>query len=55
MFGKAECETVEQIAEPVARAVQVALSRATSEARHRRDFAAIKRRVAAIEKMLAQL
>ena len=55
MFGKAEFETVEEIAEPVARAVQVALSRATLEASHRRDFAAIKRRVAAIEKTLAQL
>ena len=55
LFGKAERETLEEIAEPVARAVQVALSRGEREARHRRDIAAIKRRVAAIEKMLAQL
>jgi hypothetical protein len=55
LFAKSEYRAIEEIAEPVARAVQVALSRAEREASHRRDLAGIKRRVAAIEKKLAQL
>jgi hypothetical protein len=55
MFGRAEFDAIEEIAEPVARAVQVTLRRAEQEASHRRNFDAIERRVEAIEKVLTKL
>lgn len=48
LFGKAEWDAIEEIAEPVARAVQVAISRAEREERYERRFEAI-------EQMIAQL
>jgi len=55
LFGKAECEAIEEIAEPVARAVQVALSREEREAANRQSFQAIERRIDSIEQKLAKL
>jgi hypothetical protein len=55
LYGKAECETIEEIAEPVARAVQVALSREEREAANRQSFQAIERRIDSIEQELAKL
>jgi hypothetical protein len=48
LFGKSECVAIEEIAEPVARAVQVALRRQEREA-------AYERRLAALEQAIAKL
>lgn len=55
LFGKTEREVIEEIAEPVARAVQVALGRQEREAAHRKSFEAIERRFKSIEQQLARL
>ena len=55
LFGSSECDVIEEIAEPVARAVQVALIREDREAMHRRDLQSMERRVQMIEKRLARL
>ena len=52
LFGKTERDVIEEIAEPVARAVQVALRREEREAAYRRSFEAIERRFQSIEKRL---
>jgi len=46
LFGKAERDAIEEIAEPVARAVQVALTREEREASYERRFAELERMVA---------
>lgn len=46
LFGKSECDAIEEIAEPVARAVQVALRRQEREALIERRFAALERQIA---------
>ena len=55
LFGKAEREAIDEIAEPVARAVQVALIREQREATYRRDFQSMECRLQSIEERLAQL
>ena len=55
LFGSSECDVIEEIAEPVARAIQVALIREDREAMHRRDLQSMERRVQAIEQRLARL
>ena len=54
LFGKTERDVIEEIAEPVARAVQVALRREEREAAYRRSFEAIERRFQSIEKRLSK-
>jgi hypothetical protein len=46
LFGKAERNAIEEVAEPVARAVQVALSREEREARYERRFEALEKVIA---------
>jgi hypothetical protein len=46
MFSKAECNAIEEIAEPVARAVEVALRRREREERYERRFEALEKLVA---------
>jgi hypothetical protein len=48
LFGKAECKAIEEIAEPVARAIQVTVRRAEREAR-------FEARLKAVEDLVAQL
>jgi hypothetical protein len=55
LFGKTERDAIDEIAEPVARAVQVALMREEREATYRRDLQSMERRVQGIEKRLARL
>ena len=55
LFGKTECDAIEEIAEPVARAVQVALRREEREAAYRRDLQSMESRVQAIEERFARL
>ena len=52
LFGKTERDVIEEIAEPVARAVQVALRREEREAAYRQSFEAIERRFQSIEQRL---
>ncbi|MCL6684282.1 hypothetical protein [Sphingomonas alba] len=49
MFGKSELDALEAIAEPVARAVQVALTRSEREAGYERRFEALEKAVAALK------
>lgn len=46
LFRKSECDAIEEIAEPVARAIQVALRRQEREAQYERRFAALERQIA---------
>jgi hypothetical protein len=46
LFGKTEFDVIEEIAEPVARAVQVAISRQEREERYEQRFEALERRIA---------
>lgn len=55
LFGKAERDAIDEIAEPVARAVQVALIREQREATYRRDLQSMDCRLQSIEERLAQL
>jgi hypothetical protein len=50
LFGKAECAAIEEITEPVARAVQVALLRQGREERYERRFEALETLVAQLRK-----
>jgi hypothetical protein len=49
MFGKAECEAIEEIAEPVARAVQVALTRERREANYEDRLKALEKAIALLQ------
>ena len=49
LFGKAEYDAIEEIAEPVARAVQVALGRQEREARYEGLFRSLQERLAKLE------
>ena len=51
LFGKAERDAIEEIAEPVARAVQVVMRRQEREAEIDRRFAAIERRLTQLGKV----
>jgi hypothetical protein len=55
LFGKAERDTIEEIAEPVARAMQVALRREEREAQYERRFAALERQIAKLGTKLKPL
>jgi hypothetical protein len=55
LFGKAERDTIEEIAEPVARAMQVALRRKEREAQYERRFAALERQIAKLGTKLKPL
>jgi len=55
LFGKAERDAIGDIAEPVARAVQVALIREERETAYRRDIQSMKRRMQVVEERLARL
>ena len=55
LFGKTERDVIEEIAEPVARAVQVALRREERESSYRESLSAIERRFQSIEQQLAKL
>lgn len=46
LFGRSDCNAIEEVAEPVARAVQVALRRQEREAVYERRFAALERQIA---------
>jgi acyl-CoA reductase-like NAD-dependent aldehyde dehydrogenase len=48
LFGKSECRVIEEIAEPVARAIQVALRRQEREQK-------FEERLQALEKLVASL
>ena len=52
MFGKTERDVIEEIAEPVARAAQVALRREEREAAYRQSFEAIEQRFQSLEQRL---
>lgn len=52
MIGKTDRDVIEEIAEPVARAVQVALRRDAREAAYRQSFEAIERRLQSIERRI---
>jgi hypothetical protein len=54
-FGSTERNVIEDIAEPVARAVQVALMREDREANHAHRFNAIESRIESIERTLSKL
>ena len=53
-FGSSERDVIEDIAEPVARAVQVALSREEREARYERRFTELEQRLNAIAERLTR-
>ena len=55
LFGTTERDVIEEIAEPVARAVQVALRREERESSYRESLSAIERRFQSIEQQLAKL
>ena len=52
LFGKSECEAIEEIAEPVARAVQVAVQRQEREAQMENRLQSIERAIAKLSKTL---
>lgn len=49
LFGKAECDAIEEIADSVARAVQVAVSRQERESRYERLFESLETRLKQLE------
>lgn len=54
LFGSSECDVIEDIAEPVARAVQVALARSEREERAEQRFQELERRLEELARGLAQ-
>lgn len=54
LFGGSECDVIEEIAEPVARAVQVALARSEREGRYEQRFQELERRLDELTKGLSR-
>jgi hypothetical protein len=48
MFGKSEFDAIEEVAEPVARAIQVAVARQQREAEYDSRIGALERRLAEV-------